>query len=121
MGKGLEELKRLAYENACCRCQYYTDNKCTNKDTCVWLEIETALKDYERRLKLAKEYEDVNKVGKRLKAFEIIKEKRVDITTLMDCDNAEEYNRWVPIRSHYTYQPLEVTQEEFDLLKEMLL
>jgi len=58
---------------------------------------------------------------KKLKALEIIKEKRVDITTLFDCLNAEEYNRWVPVRSHYSYPPLELTQEEYDLLKEVLL
>lgn len=45
MTKELEELKRLAYENACCRCQYYIDNKCINKGECVWLNIETALKE----------------------------------------------------------------------------
>jgi len=36
--------------------------------------IETVLKDYEQRIKLAKEYKDVNNVGKRLKALEIMKD-----------------------------------------------
>lgn len=36
--------------------------------------IETALKDYEKKAKLAKEYADVNNVAKRLKVVEIIKE-----------------------------------------------
>ena len=44
MSKGLEEFKRLAYENACCRCQYYIDKKCTNKHECIWLDIEKELK-----------------------------------------------------------------------------
>lgn len=48
MSKGLEELKRLAYENACCRCQYCIDNKCTNKGECVWKTIENELKEYEQ-------------------------------------------------------------------------
>lgn len=36
--KSIEELKRLAYENACCRCQYYENEKCNNEDkgSCVW-------------------------------------------------------------------------------------
>ena len=36
--------------------------------------VETALKDYEKKTKLAKEYRDVNNVMKRLKTLEIIKE-----------------------------------------------
>lgn len=36
--------------------------------------IETALKDYEKKTKLAKEYKDINNVMKRLKTLEIIKE-----------------------------------------------
>lgn len=45
MTKGLKELKRMAYENACCRCQYYINNKCTNKGECVWKTIEKELKE----------------------------------------------------------------------------
>lgn len=37
-------------------------------------QVETALKDYEKKTKLAKEYADVNNVAKRLKAFEILKQ-----------------------------------------------
>lgn len=49
--KSIEELKRLAYENACCRCQYYENEKCNNKDTCVWKQIEQDLEklDYYRQ------------------------------------------------------------------------
>lgn len=36
--------------------------------------VETALKDYEKKTKSAKEYKDVNNVAKRLKTLEIIKE-----------------------------------------------
>lgn len=57
----------------------------------------------------------------KLKALEIIKEKNVDITTLLDCHNAKEYNRWNSIRSHYSHPPIDLTQEEYDLLKEVLL
>lgn len=48
MSKGLEELQRLAYENACCRCQYFIDKKCTNKGECVWKTIEKELKEREQ-------------------------------------------------------------------------
>ena len=74
--------------------------------------IETALKDYERKLKLAKEYEDVNNVAKRLKALEIIKKKKVNVRFLISCKTLKEYND--VISDH-------LTQEEYDLLKEVLL
>lgn len=84
--------------------------------------VETTLEDYDTQKQRAIAYRKVIENNEnKLKAFEIIKEKRVDITTLMDCHNAEEYNRWVDVRSHYSYRPFELTQEEFDLLKETLL
>ncbi len=55
----LEELKRLAHENACCRCQYYENGECKNKGECVWSNIE-----------------------KELKALEIIKKKNIDLELL---------------------------------------
>lgn len=76
--------------------------------------IENALKDYERRLALAKEYKDVNNVAKRLKALEIIKEKDVDIVALKISINLKQYNCKEDGRC-----PL--TQEEYDLLKEVLV
>lgn len=60
-------------------------------------------------------------IEKAIKVLEIIKKKRVDITTLFDCRDAQEYNRWVGVRSHYSYRPFEITQEEFEILKEVLL
>lgn len=64
--------------------------------------IETALKDYEKRLILAKEYQDINNVAKRLKALEII--KRFNI--VLDLHNA--------------LKPF-ISKEEYDLLREILL
>lgn len=64
--------------------------------------------------------ETFNQLVKNSQALEIIKEKRIDVATLLDCHNVEEYNRWVDIRSHYSYQPLKLTQEEWELLKEVL-
>lgn len=76
--------------------------------------IKTALKDYERRLELAKEYEDINNVAKRLKALEIIKEKRVNLEYLKCC---ETYRQYCLVCSYGN----EIAQEEFDLVKEVLL
>ena len=75
-------------------------------------KIETALKDYERRLALAKEYKDINNVGKRLKAFEIIKET-LPIDE-QDFFYDEETNK-------YFFIGREVSKDRFDLLKEVLL
>ena len=55
---GKEELKRLAYENACCRCQYYENEKCNNKDTCVWKQIIQDLEKLEKLEKIIKEIKD---------------------------------------------------------------
>lgn len=119
MSKGLEELKRLAYENACCRCQYYTDNKCTNKDTCVWLEIETKLKDYEElEEKLGFDptifKQDFETLMKEHKALEIIKKKNVCIHDLKKSETLKEYN------SCREWGDEELTQKEYKLLKEVL-
>ncbi len=50
---GLEEFKRLAYENACCRCQYHENGKCQNKGECVWSNIEKELMLFRLLLKIA--------------------------------------------------------------------
>ena len=86
--------------------------------------IETALKVYEKikleyseikiyHYDLLKENERLhNQKAKKLKAFEIIKDKRVNADWLLETENVEEYNE-----SLYN----DLTQEEFDLLKEVLL
>ena len=56
--------------------------------------------------------EDFATVEKELKALEIIKEKLVDVNWLYGCEELEDYN-WC--------NNCELTQEEFDLLKEVLL
>ena len=93
MSKGLKELKRLAYENACCRCQYYIDNKCTNEGECVWKTIE-----------------------KELKALEIIR-KNAQLSFIEENYGKKEY--FIEFNSH-TRSEIK-TKEEFDLLKEVLL
>ncbi len=57
--------------------------------------------------------DDLDIIEKELKAFEIIKEKKVNVIILMGCDSVEEYNK----------HPLswkKLTQEEYDLLKKVL-
>lgn len=51
-------------------------------------------------------------IKKELKALEIIKKKRVDCKSLIECGDADEYNNlWFDIP---------IDQEEYDLLKEVL-
>lgn len=50
-------------------------------------------------------------IEKELKAFQIIKEKLVDVNWLKGCDELQDYN-WC--------NNVELTQEEYDLLKEAL-
>ena len=71
MSKGLEALERIKREAGI---PYFS----TLYDIDMWREdfktVETALKDYEKKTKLAKEYKDVDNVAKRLIAIEIIKQ-----------------------------------------------
>lgn len=55
-------------------------------------------------------------IEKELKALEIIKEKFVNVTILIGCDSLEEYNKH-PL----TMRKGRLTQEEYDLLKEVVL
>jgi hypothetical protein len=61
MSKGLDALKNTMYLMACCKCQYYKENKCKNKGECFWKTIE-----------------------QELKALEIIKNKRVDVAIFFE-------------------------------------
>ena len=64
---------------------------------------------------------------KKLKALKIIKEKRVDISVLIESKSLREYSDRICARVNYgrpseqnlTY--LKLTKEEYDLLKEVLL
>lgn len=53
---------------------------------------------------------------KHLKALEIIKEKRVDVGWLISCENIKQYNGVIGTATHRL-----LTQEEYELLKEVLL
>lgn len=82
--------------------------------------IEKALKDYEQLKIVAKpltdeEKKSINSVARRLKALEIIKKKKVNLLFLFQCFKIGGVNGY---NSGYVYKKL--TQEEFDLLKEVL-
>lgn len=68
MSKGLEALECIKHTT-----DLYRPNELNGYKKELDI-IETELKDYEKKTKLAKEYADVNNVAKRLKALEIIKE-----------------------------------------------
>ena len=81
--------------------------------------IETALKNI-------KEYEDYKypqylRDKKKLKALETIKEKDVDIGYLTLCKKLEQYNDRFYEEKPRFYVGRQLTQSEFDLLKEVLL
>ena len=111
--------------------------------------IETALKEYEEGIENAKTYvphtaknalfdleclamrntsrsfwklpqQLANDVKKELKALEIIKEKRVDTYLLCSCNSVDEYNSMFEHRFG-SYDKRALTQEDYDLLKEVLL
>ncbi len=87
--------------------------------------IETALKDYERLktsyLEKILNEESKEYIYKKLKALEIIKEKRVDVALLILCENAEDYNFQISLINEDNENYKELTQEEYELLVEVLL
>lgn len=105
MNKGLKELKRIKTQvNKTCLndCEHnYNENCiCNNNLHYSYLTIE-----------------------KELKALEIIKNKRVDLYGLIDCDKLIQYNCYIKVFNEKVLKGNErefLTQEEFDLLKEVL-
>lgn len=99
--------------------------------------IETTLKDYEELTnkpvvlygrtqalidmicKTHKEIKVINLIDERkVKAFDTIKEKQVDVYILLKTKSLDEYNEWyVGIQDNF----MPLTQDEYDLLKEVLL
>lgn len=88
------------------------------------IAIENALKRLEENDLFAKNQSKNDFIGikvdqhekdqKKLKAFEIIKKKGVNLYKLKMCDSVEEYNK-------LCNSDLPLTKEQFDLLKEVLL
>ena len=140
MSKELEALERLF-----CAGRLDLDYVLNGKQNQDYKIIETALKDYElmkqpKIIVVDKKISDDdleklinqgiivgnleqskieplfdNETQNKLKALEIIKEKEVNVGLLSRCANAERYNKGI------CYEPRYLAQEEFDLLKEVLL
>ena len=136
MSKELEALEQLKYYNTISNDDFDMTNELSI--------IETALKNYQELLErpcvlvgrkhghtkalidvISKNYKEIKIISledeKKLKALEIIKEKRVNVFWLMECiscyTNAlEKYNEEVLCKDIDC-----LTQEEFDLIKEVLL
>ena len=124
MNKELETIKYLLEQCV---------NESIRKDL---LDIEATLKDYEQIENMCESYDiefslvnirealftlaqlkgekgnNWDNYNKKLKALEIIKEKRVNVEWLLETESVEEYNESLYI---------DLTQEEYDLLKEILL
>lgn len=88
--------------------------------------IETALKDYENlKLKHKSMQDAVLDDFKKLKALEIIKEKQVNVDNFLRHIKKEtdykEYKRLCGLYKIMVFSDKDLTQEEYDLLKEVLL
>jgi len=86
--------------------------------------IETALKRYEEVKRSYGELQDVIACincehRPKLLALEIIKEKQVNMYYLLSVDTVEDYNEIIDMK-YATYENFHLTQEEFNLLKEVL-
>ena len=81
--------------------------------------VENLVKDCEKELELyddlKKKYAMVMDNEIALKALEIIKRKRVDVGSLVVSANVETYNELLRM-----VEPWQLTQDEFDLLNEVL-
>ena len=92
MSKGLEAIEQ--YKKVVCpNCQYNYGDSCHNKDQCFSMIIE-----------------------KELKALEIIKNKCVDCWGFISDISVTSEEESV-----YAFSPIDLTKEEIDLLKEVLL
>ena len=125
MSKELEALKELKYVH---------DTEC-GEDKSVnerFALIETALKDYQLHKEILNDYgftlvnfreacfllaqfrgSGYTGIENKLKALKIIQEKEIDIPLFNDCSNYYEYNEYCAKKS-------QLTQEKFNLLKEVL-
>ena len=117
MSKELEALK-----NVIKYCEYqYCDEELYIIETALnkleGLEkIYKVARDYEEELTKNRDYWRDEAYKKQLKALAIIKEKRVDVGWLISCENIGQYNNVIGTATHKL-----LTQEEYDLLKEVLL
>lgn len=87
------------------------------------LEALTYLKENKRKhwLDGDKTDESLSVIEKELRALEIIKDKGVDATEIMIQNTLCAYNRFASCYPNNNYHRKALTQEEYDLLKEVLL
>lgn len=112
MSKGLEALERLVDGNLN-EVNYY--RQFCDSTTYIMKDKETIEKELKRLEELEITYSNcVIEGAKQKKVLEIIKNKIVDVILLKSIENVERYNERV-----YTHRQL--TEEEYDLLKEVLL
>lgn len=113
------------------------------KDKCYNI-IETALKDYEKLSKqryviftrthqqkemfideICKSYKEIKVSSledeKKLKALEIIKEKNIDVGAIKECVSAYAYNDFKELTETAIVKREKMTQEEYEIVKEVLL
>ena len=117
MSKELEALERLMqkYYEMCIDTNNNDDEYQKHNLTSEYAIIETALLQLES---IRNNYCVCEKDAiKKLRALEIIKNKRVQVHILLESNNLEEYNESIYVCEGVKYK---LTQEEFDLLKEVL-
>lgn len=103
MSKGLDALKSLG-EHHCSLIQKYESEVCRIPcHECKYLKEEEIIR-------------------KGLKAMEIVKNKKVHINLIINCKNVDDYNKNL-LMTHFKKdaKQMYLTQEEYDLLKEVLL
>ena len=128
MSKGLEALERMKHHCAVSQ-EYFYEHFGEDLDI-----VETELKRYSKIEELCGQTifdkDCINEIiektvdeclinENKLKALEIIKEKRVDVNDLLNFVSLEAYNEYVCACDDNDKRTL--TQEEYDLLKEILL
>lgn len=63
----------------------------------------------------SEDHKDFALIEQALKALEVINEKGVEVVMVKTCPRVEGYNEW-----HSQYKCMQLTQEEYELLKEVL-
>ena len=86
------------------------------------LTLETTLKEHElmKDIRITARF-DLAQVNKEHKALEIIKEKGIDTESFYQFKTYEEYKEFCEYNETYKYLYGHYTQEEYELLKEVLL
>lgn len=114
MGKELDALERLktapSFMGGTAEYQF-----CTKSETLLMQDYET-VKQALLKAQEPKQYVDELKlVEKKLQALEIIKKKEVNMQVFNQCEDVETYNK-----VYIKQKDRQLTEEEFNLLKEVL-